>query len=549
MSVSSALQSTGAFLTKIWQRFLAYSRRTQIIIVVVLLIIVGGVLVLARGNSTPSASNSVPTVTLASLDSFGGSTNGVSVLGTVQSVSEANLLAQSGGTVESVNTKLGAKVSAGFVIADLDNAAAAASVLQAQGAYDAALAAERAASLQGQNSTVSVAAAAASVRTTYQSSYATLDSALTGQVGLFFGITTPVGPQLLINPLNTGDSLPRGRAALTVVMQNWELSLATANTTDPLTLLANAQSNLTKTSTFLTQLADLANQTAAQATPAQLAALSSARSTANTLLATNAAAQSSYNAAVTAGAVAQTQSGTSSGAVTSSQASVEEALGGLRAAQAAYEKTIIRAPIAGTINFLPITVGDFVTMNQHVATVAQNNTLEVVMELSQADANRLEVGDTVSIQGSYSGVVTTIAPALDPTTEQIEVQVAVNAGADLINGQSVQVSLPALPSGMATSGVGAIATSSQTTSSTTSNIEVPLTAVKLLPNERDVFTVDSTGHLVSHVVEIGQVVGNLIQITTPLPSNLEIVIDARGLSAGDMVLIASSTPATTASGT
>jgi multidrug efflux pump subunit AcrA (membrane-fusion protein) len=191
-------------------------------------------------------------------------------------------------------------------------------------------------------------------------------------------------------------------------------------------------------------------------------------------------------------------------------------------------------------------------MNQHVATVAHNDALKVVTYLSQDQRNRITVGDTLNIIGAdasgnpttYQGVVTIIAPALDPTTQQIEVDIAVNAGQVLLNGQSVQVELPSInaaaSAGSATISAGST-TSASTTSSTTPSIEVPLTAVKLLPNERDLFTVDSTGHLVAHAVDIGDVIGNNIQILTPLDPSLMVVTDARGLSAGDAVTVASST--------
>jgi hypothetical protein len=174
------------------------------------------------------------------------------------------------------------------------------------------------------------------------------------------------------------------------------------------------------------------------------------------------------------------------------------------------------------------------------------------MYLSQDDSNRLAVGNTLQILGSdasgnpttSSGIVTTIAPALDPTTQEIEVDVAVNEGSTLVNGQSVQVALPTPTQASvdASAAKAAASTSSESTTTPQSqSIEVPITAVKLLPNERDVFTVDSTGHLVAHTVTIGNVIGNDIQILTPLDPSLEIVTDVRGLSAGDAVQVASST--------
>jgi multidrug efflux pump subunit AcrA (membrane-fusion protein) len=534
---------------RFWHIVAALSRRTQIIIVAVLLVVVGGIVVLAHGKSKTTADTALPTVTLESIGSFGDNANGVDALGTVQSLSEADLEAQSSGIAESVNTTLGATVPAGFVIATLDSSAASAAVLQAQGAYDAAVAAEQATNLQANNSTGSFAEEQTSVRTTYQTAYTSAESALEDNVGVFFGSNGPLGPELLINPLTTGNTLPIERRSLDTLMSTWQASLATENTTDPLTLLSTAESNLTTISTFLTSLATLANTQGSAATPAQLASLAAAQSTINGLLATISSTRTAYNTAATANAVGQTQASDSdTSGVTSSEATVEEALGGLRAAQAAYEKTVIRAPIAGTINYLQIHVGDNISVNQHVATVARNNALEVVLQLSQDDANRLAVGDTLTINGTDKGIVTTIAPALNPTTEQIEVDVAVNdvngaSPTDLVNGQSVQVTLPALAAD-ASVDANSTTSTSENTSSTTSAVELPLTAVKLLPNERDVFTVDSTGHIIAHQVTIGDVIGDRIQILTPLPPDLEIVTDARGLSAGDAVLVSTSTATT-----
>jgi multidrug efflux pump subunit AcrA (membrane-fusion protein) len=534
---------------RFWHIVAALSRRTQIIIVAVLLVVVGGIVVLAHGKSKTTADTALPTVTLESIGSFGDNANGVDALGTVQSLSEADLEAQSSGIAESVNTTLGATVPAGFVIAALDSSAASAAVLQAQGAYDAAVAAEQATNLQANNSTGSFAEEQTSVRTTYQTAYTSAESALEDNVGVFFGSNGPLGPELLINPLTTGNTLPIERRSLDTLMSTWQASLATENTTDPLTLLSTAESNLTTISTFLTSLATLANTQGSAATPAQLASLAAAQSTINGLLATISSTRTAYNTAATANAVGQTQASDSdTSGVTSSEATVEEALGGLRAAQAAYEKTVIRAPIAGTINYLQIHVGDNISVNQHVATVARNNALEVVLQLSQDDANRLAVGDTLTINGTDKGIVTTIAPALNPTTEQIEVDVAVNdvngaSPTDLVNGQSVQVTLPALAAD-ASVDANSTTSTSENTSSTTSAVELPLTAVKLLPNERDVFTVDSTGHIIAHQVTIGDVIGDRIQILTPLPPDLEIVTDARGLSAGDAVLVSTSTATT-----
>jgi hypothetical protein len=134
----------------------------------------------------------------------------------------------------------------------------------------------------------------------------------------------------------------------------------------------------------------------------------------------------------------------------------------------------------------------------------------------------------VSVEGNHPGTVTAIAPALDPTNKQIEVHIAVDATPDLVNGQSVRVTLPAETAVAPTSG----------TATTTSAVLLPLTAVKLLPESRAVFTVDAEGRVVAHTVTIGDVVGDRIEVLSGASSDMRIITDVRGLSAGQKVQIA-----------
>jgi RND family efflux transporter MFP subunit len=202
---------------------------------------------------------------------------------------------------------------------------------------------------------------------------------------------------------------------------------------------------------------------------------------------------------------------------------VKTALGSLRGAQANLEKTLIRAPIAGQVNFLPIRVGDYVAPLTHAATVAQNGALEIVTYVSEENRALLAAGTNVTVEGTYRGVVTTIAPALDPVTKQIEVHVALTNGSGLVNGQSVRIALPNSAVAAATS---------------TGPRLLPLTALKLTPSARVVFSVGADGTLVAHPVEIGDVHGDRIEVTSDIPGDLRIVTDARGLSEGQKVNVA-----------
>lgn len=494
---------------KVWVWYRAQSAWAQAAIGIGLAVVIIGGAALAQKGSTDDSGNQARTVTLSTVNELSGGTDGAGVLGTVQSVSEANLSTQTGGTVVRVGATLGQTVPAGYALVEFDNASQRASVLQAEGAYDAAVAARNATSLPDTKT---------SARNAYQSAFTSIDNVLETDVDQFFGSPTPTGPRLLISaPDLPYGELSRQRQDLDTMMTTWRANQASASTADPLTLLTEAQTDTDKVSAFLTTLATEANDLNSNATPAQISALAAARASVNGVESSLSAARSSYRS-------------TSSGATAGADASVKQALGSLQAAQAQLEKTIVRAPIGGTVNFLSPKVGDYVNALTHVATVAQNGALEIVLHISDDDRATLAVGSKVTVGSGHTGVVTEIAPALDLVTKQIEVHVAVTDtkdASDLVNGQSVRVTLP----NMAAAKVSAQATSTPAL--------LPLAAVKLTADTRVVFTVGDDGRLKAMPVEIGQVIGDRIQVLTPLPVDLHIVTDARGLSDGEKVEVAS----------
>jgi RND family efflux transporter MFP subunit len=471
--------------------------------VLVALVLIGFVFLFSSLSTPKTSTDQLRTVSLATAASLGGSTSGDSVLGLVRSVTEATLLAESGGTVRRVHTSLGARVPAGFVLAELDNASQRAAVLQAEGAYDAAVAAR---------SAVSPADVTLSVRNTYRAAFAATDNALTSEVDSVFGDATAYGPELIISRGTYAvDYFPRERAKIETLMNTWRLHQATITSDAPETQLNEAQTVLETLSRFLAELTRTANEPNSNATATQRANLASARATVNAHLAAVAGAREAYR-------------GKSVTSTASVDASVKQALGSLRGAQAQLEKTLVRAPISGTVNFLSIRQGDYVTAFTHVATVAQNGALEIVASVSEDARTSLSVGEKVQVEATYSGIITTIAPALDPSTRQIEIRIAVtDVSTTLVNGQSVRITLPGAP----------------IVSDTTGPLLLPLASVKLLAQSREVFTVSEDGRLIGHAVAVGQVRGSRIEVLSGISPDTRIVTDARGLSAGQKVAVAS----------
>lgn len=500
--------------SRTWTWYRGRAKWLQLVIGVLVLAVIFGGLAFARSGSTPTDAAQIRTVTLQSVSSLSGDSTGSSIVGSVRSVTQADLLAQTGGTVRSVHTTLGARVPAGFVVADLDNAAQAAAVLQAEGSYDAAIAARNAQSLPDTQG---------SARDTYQAAFTSMDTVLHTDIDTFFGPMTPIGPELLIDSGTVSD-LSRKREALGQRIAAWQANLPGAQNANPAILLDQATVDTQAVSNFLLELASAANQQGSRATPAQLAALASARASVDATLARLAAAKAGL------------RTGTVS-ATASADASVKIALGSLRAAQANYEKTRVRATIGGTINFLSIKVGQYVNALERVATVANNGSLEIVAYIPEEQRTALAVGMTVSVEDKHKGIITAIAPALDPTTKQIEVHIAVDAAPDLVNGQSVRITLPSEAVAPAKAPVSTTASSTQVTS----QILLPLTAVKLLPDSRAVFTVDTEGRIVAHTVTIGDVIGDRIEVTSGITPDMRIVTDVRGLSEGQKVQIGDAT--------
>lgn len=515
----TTIRSTSATL---YRKFRGLKRRYQVLISLAglaLIILIG--FIIGWLTKKPVAPLQNREVEVEQVGILTGTSESLSVVGTVRSVSEASVLAEASGTVRKVHVALGSKVGAGTVLAELENDSERASVLQAEGVYEAALAARMITNAQSGNSLTAFEEAKTAARNTYKTAYSTLDTVLESYVdSVFSGSAT--NPSLTLTS-GRDESLERKRAAIATKMQTWRYALPASESTDPETLLAEADAVANEVSAFLTELSLVTNRSGSGATATEISNISTARTSTDTLRATLSTARDSYRAKATAATVGAQQSSSQNGTTASADASVKQALGSLRLAQATLEKTLIRAPIGGTVNFLPIRVGDFVTSLMHTATVANNGALEVVTYVSEEDRATLSVGDPVSIEDTYSGIITAIAPALDPTTKQIEVRIAVTTEKDvsLINGQAVRIAF--------TNSAKPIADAPQ------GPLLLPLATVKLRTDDRVVFGISADDTLVAYHVEIGQVRGNKIEVLTTLPSDLLIVKDARGLAEGQKV--------------
>jgi RND family efflux transporter MFP subunit len=471
-------------------------------------------------------SKRVPTVTLSTAQGFAGG-DSISLLGNVRAFTQAAVTTQRAGRVVQVNVILGQTVGAGQVLATLENAAESAAVVQAEGVYEAAVAAKEqaiAADLrdsvgvdESQNTLTSAQNTAISA---YKSAYNTVNGIVLNNIDAFFASPNGTVPGLRISGLGQTSYLNSERVAYQDLLPEWRQRANTLNAAGDLaSALVEAETNIERTVSMVDTFITLFNQADnGRYTDAQLQTFSTDFTTLRSSLlgSKNAveAAAVGLRSAKDVGARAGISTSVSS--IPAADAQIKQALGALRAAQANYAKTVLRTPISGTINSLNINQGDFVNSFVKVAEVANNNALEIVTYVSDKQRDVLLVGDSVIIENEYEGRITQIAPAIDSGTKKTEVRIATE-NTNIKNGETVTITKE-------------IASSSIHTTT----VNIPLTAVKFEIKDGFIFDVVA-GKLVQKPVTLGTVRGNSVEILEGLSATDTFVVDARGLLPGTTV--------------
>lgn len=479
---------------------------------VVLLIV--AVVLKTRGDSSvaPVAVDQKPEVVVGMVGTLQNA-GSFSVVGTVRAVSEAQLNTEVGGRVTNVAVELGDYVQAGTVLATIENSRERAALLQAEGAYEAA----QVGSLQNNTGLLE---AKDGVVNAYRDTFSTVDRVVHTIIDQFY--SNPGTSQSGFKLSGTGDSLVfiTRRNEIEAPLATWSSDVTSAaDTLAPEILYTRAEETLTRVNNLVVSLAAALTEDAVQdnLTDAEQSAYQGDIATARTLLdaaiGTITRVRSVYaQASLTA---------PESGATTQSSAQIKSALGVLRAAQANFERTLVRTPISGYVNTLNVTSGSSVTPGQPAAIVANNGALEIKTALGRDDVARIALGDTVRIDGVSTGTVTHIAPAIDPATGKSEVRMNSEALATLKNGSTVSITF----------------TEKVMSEDSLRTVRIPLASLKMLASGPVVFTIGGESELVSKEVELGAVEGEMVVVQKGLTTDSEIVVDARGRKAGEVVTV------------
>lgn len=472
------------------------------------------------------------TVRLAAVSDLANSNSSLSLLGAVTSTSEATIRSESSGKLNRVYKKLGDSVVAGQIIAEFENSSERASVLQAEGAYDAAKAAREIARINSGSTNTSLVESKNSALNAIASAYISMDDVIRVKTdGAFSDPRTDEAMLAILVPdSRLVYSLEAKRKAIEEILVARDQKNRTLSVdSDLIAELNTVQMEVQTIKTYLDDLATAYSKAIPDSSFDQSdldsgkASVSSARTTIASALTSIVTNRTSLNAALAASEVAGKTTGGSSTEVATADASVKQALGAYNAALSRLEKTVIRSPISGTLNSLSIKTGDFISAFTEVAVVSNNGALEVVAYVTEEDARRISVGSEVAIDGTVKGVITRIASAIDPRTKKIEVRIGItDKNTMLVNGQSVRIT---------------VTKDKKVISSTSGPIKIPLSALKLTPQGAYVFMVTATSSLETIPVKEGAILGEEIQILSGLSGAETIVVDARGLKAGMVVTV------------
>lgn len=511
--------------------FLELPKYQQVLITIITLSVIFGfahIFSKTKQEETPETSSRL--VTVKSVSNLSNTDTAIPLIGTVTSVSEATIRAGSSGELTRVYRKLGDYVSAGQVIAEFENSSERAQVQQAEGVYEAAKAARDITKITSGGAVSSLVDSKTNALNTLSSSYAAMDDAVRTKTDQAFSNPRELNTTFL--PTVANDTLVHTLESERVQIEKMLISRNAKNKTlnvdsDLFSEITNMQKEVQIVKNYLDDLAS-AYSKAIPDSNYSATTLDQTRTTINNARSSLSGTLSSLTGAktaLTASKNAEASAGYSSdtGSLGAAEAQVKQALGAYNGALSRLEKTIVRSPISGTLNSLAIQTGDYVTQFSEVAVVSNNGALEVLSYVTEDDAKRIQVGSDVLIDSKVKGVITSIAPALDPRTKKIEVRIGIKDNSSaLTNGQSVRI---------------VITKNISVRSVTTNEIKIPIAALKLTPNGAFVFTVTGSSTLEAIKVQEGAILGEEIQIISGLSGDEVIVTDARGLKAGMKVTV------------
>lgn len=355
-----------------------YPYRTGGLTLIVLLLII--LIVNNKGGAdSQDLSTTIREVELTSVSEYSSGSIGVAV--PTATGNSFVIRAESSGRVNRV-IEPQTKVTQGDVVAELDNAAQLAALTQAEGVYEAALAAGAKSDISVTDAKSAVQAAKQSALDTNRTALATWNNTLFNTIDQVFSNPRTSTPGVKITTDGQANILNDERVAMRGVLSDWQdevnsLSVQNTNSDNIANALENSVSRIDRLLNMIDILIPLLAKQDADGvwSESSLVSLRSQFATARSSLNTERSSLQSDKIALDRAedSLNSAQIGGTSSELSSANANIKQALGGYQAAQNAYDKTFVKAPFSGTVVSLNVSVGNIINAGTDVAIILPDN--------------------------------------------------------------------------------------------------------------------------------------------------------------------------------
>ncbi|PLX20634.1 hypothetical protein C0584_05335 [Candidatus Parcubacteria bacterium] len=206
--------------------------------------------------------------------------------------------------------------------------------------------------------------------------------------------------------------------------------------------------------------------------------------------------------------------------IVSAQIAKDSSLGQLNLARERAGDLYIQSPINGVVTKKSVQLGEEVSPGKVLGEVSQLGLVKIIVNLSSDEIYRIALGDLVKIEKEHEGTVVNIAPAADPLTKKVRIEIAYdNTNSDLIAETFVDVEFPKKK----------LETQEEGT------FYIPLSSVTITQNGNYVF-LNEDGKAKKQEVSIGRIDDALVEISSGLSNGMELIIEGNKLvENGDLI--------------
>ncbi|MFA6251823.1 MAG: efflux RND transporter periplasmic adaptor subunit [Candidatus Paceibacterota bacterium] len=507
------------------------NHKVIMIILVAAIVLLSVIFGLTKNSGTVETAVAEKKVTLISVNEYANGKSAISANGTVESLEQAELKSQTMAPVARINTSIGSNVSKGQVLVVLQNNDLTAQLNQAK------------ASLKGQQARLDemkkgarseelkvtetqLTAAKSNLDNTTKQQNILVENARKNLLNSGIAAIPAIGTSSSTTPTITGTytGTEEGQYNIKIYVTGDGVMFQADGIENATGLVNTVAQPLGKKGLFIqfpsnqitvgswvinipnTQAASYnANKNAYEtAVQTRQTAIDAAKAAVDT-------AQSAYDLK---------KAGASNEQIEAQEAVAEQAQASVDAINAQLQKTIITAPISGTISAIPVKYGELVTAGQSVVTIVNKSGLQIKAYISGSDIDSIEEGAKVDITDTVKGIINKISPSVDTKIKSAEVGILVidPEKSELVVGQTVSVK---------------IETKKQQSNENT--YLLPIQAVGIASDYSYVYIIDANSNIEEIKITTGAVSGEKIEVTSGLTSDMKIVSTVYELKKGQKV--------------